>query len=107
MLSLEYHKTKPDIYYATVLNGRKESMQSIIERLLVEQDHDQKGKLYEALVWDVFESFFLKEYRRGSANRYSTDQIDIYFQVKWLEATIFHKFSDIMIVECKNWEKSN
>ncbi len=37
--------------------------------------------------------------------RTSTGEIDLVFKVKRLEGTLFDNFSDILIVECKNWER--
>jgi len=101
---LDYYKLYPDLVYNRIIRKNRTSLEKIIKRLDVVDDSKRKGKLYELLARKMFESYYLKIYKRGKVNRTSTGQMDILFLVKRLEGTIFFEFSDIMVVECKNWD---
>jgi hypothetical protein len=103
---LDYCKLYPNIIYGMIIKGRKNLLQKIVNRLQIVKSAEKKGKLFELLVRNIFKSFYLIEFKRGIANRYSTGQIDIYFKVKRMECTIFFEFSDLLIIECKNWKKN-
>ncbi len=102
-LSLDYYKINPSIVYDMIFKDRRRPLGKMMKELSVTNDNNKKGKLYELLAEYIFSSFYLVPLDIGRAGRYSTGQIDVIFNVKRLEATIFHEFSDLMFVECKNW----
>jgi hypothetical protein len=102
--SLDDYKLYPERVFGRILDDRKEELKEILAKSLTESNPQKKGSLYEELASKLFESPYLTVHKKGTTNRYSTGQIDLYFIVKRYEGTIFHEFSDLMIIECKNWD---
>jgi len=78
-----------------------------IKLLFTELDHlnkdspaQRKGDLLEKIAERFFDSKYLRFYRNKVRN---VGEIDVVFEVKRIELTIFHNFSDSLLIECKNW----
>ena len=102
-ISLDHYKMYPNIIYDMIIQSRRVSLTKIIDKLPQVDNNKRKGRLYELLARKILESYYLEIFKKGTVNRYSTGQVDILFHVKKLEGTIFQEFSDIMVIECKNW----
>jgi Holliday junction resolvase-like predicted endonuclease len=99
--TLENLKKYPERIYERLINERKEELNTIINKISEATDPTAKGRLFEDLSERLLISPYLKFLYRD--RRYSTGEIDLVFEVVRLEGTIFHNFSDMIIVECKNW----
>lgn len=103
--TLEDLKLYPEVVYNTLLNSRKTDLINLLNDMANgnEISSREKGDKLEYLAKKLLESPYLKFI--DMKKRTSTGEIDLVFEVKRLEGTIFHSFSDILVVECKNWEK--
>lgn len=61
----------------------------------------KKGDLLEDLGELLLSSPYFKLHARNVRTR--TSELDLVFSVKRLQETLFGSFSDLMVVECKNW----
>ncbi|RKX91687.1 MAG: hypothetical protein DRP84_11230 [Spirochaetes bacterium] len=102
--TLEDLKRYPEVVYSTILNPRKTDLINLLNDIASSDkiSPQEKGNKLENLAKKLLESPYLKII--DTKKRTSTGEIDIVFEVKKFEGTIFHNFSDILIVECKNWE---
>lgn len=62
----------------------------------------KKGDLFENLAKLLLESPYLYFYKGNK--RTKTAEIDLLFKVNKCPGTIFESFSDLLLVECKNWK---
>jgi len=103
--SIEYLKQYPEMVYDTVLNGRKTELINLLNSIDsgYKINNREKGDNLENLTENLLKSPYLNLLSKDE--RTSTGEIDLIFEVKKYEGTIFQDFSNILIVECKNWEK--
>jgi len=101
--TLEDLKLYPEVVYDTLLNSRKADLINLLKDITNDNEMSsrEKGDKLEYLAKKLLESPYLKFI--NMKKRTSTGEIDLVFEVKKFEGTLFQDFSDILIVECKNW----
>ena len=102
--TLEDLKRYPEVVYDTLLDSRKTDLINLLNDLAGgnEISSQEKGDKLENLAKNLLESPYLEII--DIKKRTFTGEIDLVFEVKRFEGTIFNNFSDILVVECKNWE---
>ena len=101
--TLDDYKNYPERVFETIIRERRDEINSIIKKIRDASDTTSKGRLFEDLSEKLLTSPYMKVACRDY--RYSTGEIDLAFNVKKYESTLFQSFPDLIIVECKNWNK--
>jgi Holliday junction resolvase-like predicted endonuclease len=100
---LEKLKLYPEVVLDEVVNSQRDKLRNLFEQINNPKDDDDIGLMLEDLARNLLESQYLI-FNRGR-RRCKTGEIDLDFTVKKIEATLFHEFDYLLIVECKNWSK--
>jgi hypothetical protein len=93
----------PHNIYKEVILERKKQLEDILPKLINEYNGKDKGNIFESLACDLLRSPYLRYHSRNK--RTPTGEIDLIFIVNKIQNTLFSNFSNILIVECKNWEE--
>lgn len=100
--SFEEMMLNPEVIFERNSLEKKGELKTIFEECISVTESTEKGRTLELLAEILFEvEPFLKLHL--SNKRYSTGELDRLFKVKKIPSTIFQEFSDILVVECKNW----
>jgi len=83
-----------------IISERKPALEQLRTDAESTQASYEKGKIFEDLAIQLFDSPYLKFYER---NVYNTGEIDVAFTVKQINGTLFENLGDMLLVECKNW----
>lgn len=82
---------------------KRENLKCLLEMSIQAEISKEKGKFLEDLSQALFDVYpYLIFYKRN--HRYDSGEIDVIFKVKTVPGTLFAQFSDVMIIECKNWK---
>jgi Holliday junction resolvase-like predicted endonuclease len=93
----------PKVVFNELLNERKIQLEKILNSISTNKYNDEdKGKIFETLACNLLSSPYLKYHLKNK--RTPTGEIDLIFIVNKLPNTLFNEFSNILIVECKNWD---
>ncbi|WP_247223794.1 restriction endonuclease [Synechococcus elongatus] len=97
-------KLYPEIVLDEKINKSRDLLTDLLSRVNKPREDDDLGLVLEELAHNFLESPYLK--LNSKRRRCETGEIDLDFTVKRIEATLFFEFSYLLIVECKNWQKT-
>jgi hypothetical protein len=90
-----------DIAVSENIDRLKNWLQIIEHHNAEEKTQKGKGDLLEALCKALLSSPYCKLHKQNI--RTKTAELDLVFRIKRIQETLFGSFSDLLIVECKNW----
>ncbi len=100
---LELLMISPEFVYERSVTEKKSELLSLLNTVKKASRTDEKGKSLEKLGEKLLASPYMKLQEQRSRTR--SGEIDLIFEVLKYQGTIFIDFSNILIVECKNWSK--
>lgn len=98
----ELLEKSPDILYGQIVMERNEELVNLLKATRSALTNDEKKKSLEFLSERVFQSPYLKVHSGDKRTR--TGELDRVFRVSKIPGTIFFNFSDLLLLESKNWD---
>ncbi|MEO1432559.1 MAG: N-6 DNA methylase [Cyanobacteria bacterium J06633_8] len=96
--------TQPQFVVEKCIYKIREELKKALKNIIDASDSKTKGSSLEDFTQMLFGSLdYCDFYKRNLRN--ATSEIDIIFTVNKIPATLFAEFSDLLIVECKNWNE--
>ncbi|MBW4563971.1 MAG: N-6 DNA methylase [Mojavia pulchra JT2-VF2] len=104
VIELFHLLSKPELVVDNCINQIRGELKKSLKNIIDAADAKTKGNSLEDFTQMLFGCLeYLKFYKRNLEN--VTGEIDVIFAVKKIPGTLFAEFSDLLIVECKNWNK--
>ncbi len=86
------------------INQIRQKLKESLKKVTDASDSGTKGSTLEDFTQELFGCFYYLEfYKKNFKN--ATGEIDVIFMVNKVTGTLFAEFSNLLIVECKNWNK--
>ena len=94
----------PEVEVDKCINQIRQQLKESLKKVTDASDSKTKGSTLEDFTQELFGCLNdLKFHKKNSKN--ATGEIDVIFTIKKTPWTLFAEFSDLLIVECKNWNK--